>query len=103
MLVVPGHSQGSVSSGEVFVCRAGEVLGEHRVVPVLSVGGLVPELAVTAGSGCAALGQLGEGAVVAVEKLQSGLGWVPGMCLGWIPGVGSWGCAWGELFRVYLG
>lgn len=85
------------------MCRAVEVLGEHRVVPVLSVGGLVPELAVTAGSGCAALGQLGEGAVVAVEKLQSGLGWVLGMCLGWIPGVGSWGCAWGELFRVYLG
>lgn len=76
MLVVPGHFQGSVSSGKVFVCRAVQVLGEHRVVPVVAVGGLIPELPVTAGSGCAALGHLGEGALVAVEVLQAGLGWV---------------------------
>lgn len=76
MLVVPGHSQGSVSSGKVFVCRAVQVLDEHRVVPVVAVGGLVPELPVTAGSGCAALGHLGEGALVAVEVLQARLGWV---------------------------
>lgn len=91
MLVVPGHFRGSVSSGEVFVCRAVEVLGEHCDVPVVSVGGLVPELAVTAGTGCAALGQLGEGAVDAVEGLQSGLGWVS---LGWVSmGWVSMGCA----------
>lgn len=83
MLVVPGHFHGPVSSGEVFVCRAVELLGEHSVVPAVTVGGLVPELTVTAGSGCAALGQLREGAVVAVEGLQSRLGWI------------SLGCAWG--------
>lgn len=64
------------------MCRAAEILGEHRVVPVVAVGGLVPELAVTAGSGCAALGQLGEGAGVAVEGLQARLGFL-GVCLGW--------------------
>lgn len=63
--------------------QAVEVLGEHCAVPVVAVGGLVPELTVTAGSGCAALGQLGEGTVVAVEELQSRLGWV------------SLGCTWG--------
>lgn len=44
---------------------------------MVAVGGLIPELAVTAGSGSAALGQLGEGAVVAVEGLHSELGWFP--------------------------
>lgn len=62
------------------MCRAVKVLGEHCAVPVVAVGGLVLELTVTAGSGCAALGQLREGAV---EGLQSRLGWV------------SSGCAWG--------
>lgn len=77
MLVVLGHSRGSVSSGELSVGRAVEPLAERPVVPVVAVGGLVPELAVTAGSGSAALGQLGEGAVVAVAGLHSGLGWFP--------------------------
>lgn len=80
MLVVPGLSQGSVSSGKVFVCRALEVLGELRVVPVVAVGGLIPELPVAAGSVCAALGHLGEGALAAVEVLQAGLGWVSSGC-----------------------
>lgn len=59
------------------MCRAVEALAGHGVVPVVAVGGLVPELAVTAGSGSAALGQLGEGAVVAVEGLHSELEWFP--------------------------
>lgn len=89
MLVVPGYSQGSVSSGEVFVCRAVEVLGERGVVPVVAVGGLVPELPVTAGSGRGALGHLEEGALVAVEVLQARLGWVSSGCAVCVLLVGS--------------